>query len=1062
MIADLHPNPWSQPDPEDRLDPGPVLDSSSPQLPQRPQPIPLRSKVSTSSINSDTSTSSNTTFLSTLSFSTTTGAHFRTQTQEELFQNGTGDYDDENHQEDGEDGYDDDAAIDDLDVAILTPRDALRASTFGPPLNLQQQQKASAQSWHDRSQSLDEEEGSIGAIIPVSPSVSKRHIKSYSQKSSDQYTIRGRHSAQASSISLSTTSTTSTTKTSSSKYGTTKGQGSRHDQQHHQQHRSSQKGSPSEFFTEGHQEPHEALMADQEGENDQESSDNEYDQPADMQFASPDYRKSMAPSVQSDLAMDHTTSPRGRGSSVYMTSEAPYTNLLRDATLIIEQQQQQQQHRESEGPSPWIGEDHRDSDRISVTTTSSSSRHPQHTQHSSQHESTLGAALPTSTKSNKDDGIPASLSSKKSTLTRSRSRRFSAPGTQFSSHSSLSSSSRTGDSKKSDQHQDTGVETVTITTSMSSAAPSTVGMTQKYEGRAPQTVNSGDARRNANEDDDDDSDDSYKNPSRITNATKGSSSKHTMTGHHQPLQHHPTMQPTLNVKDDLVSSSTSQHLNQLHQQRHDYRQGVVFEYYEGEWDWLPNFDEMQPVHAGIVGNFMIDDTTERDLFRPQGLDFMSGPNRNRSRPGKESGNFAVRFTTHIDITQDGVYSFWLSSNDGSVLYIANSLVVENDGMHYATEVEGRVLLQAGKHAMTIEFFHKNGKMLEGFRSTGPSLVVSYRKPGPVWSFGLASGPKRVIKSSNLFYDHGDARLRSLLNDFGVDAMDRDSHGGAMSPLPYRENSVVSRNWRQEMSNGSGNPQQGSDQQQQLQSHHLQRPTRHRIMSGDMGHQQPSTRELLVQMENAKTTIKDLEQIIRDQAEAHQKKMQDLYAILQSTQSQVDRLKTGLEKATLFEKPKTTIHQSHTSNPAWRNTVVSIYVDAEEDEYLFPEGSKAPHRNSDDDDYDSEDDDGPNRERQNKVGGVVDKLLAKHLEDLEKLKQMYFFSMALSVKMNCEMLASGKPGVTGAAALTSQSSPEYTSTSVQKLYEDCTIQNKIPVEGWPGFVSRHFASRGRGR
>lgn len=58
--------------------------------------------------------------------------------------------------------------------------------------------------------------------------------------------------------------------------------------------------------------------------------------------------------------------------------------------------------------------------------------------------------------------------------------------------------------------------------------------------------------------------------------------------------------------------------------------------------------------------------------------------------------------------------------------------------------------------------------------------------------------------------------------------------------------------------------------------------------------------------------------------------------------------------------------------------------------------------------------------------------------------MYFFSMALSVKMNSEMM--GKKTV------------EYTSTSVQKLYEDCTVQNNVPVEGWPGFVSRYFAAK----
>ncbi|KAF9570095.1 hypothetical protein EC968_002265 [Mortierella alpina] len=525
----------------------------------------------------------------------------------------------------------------------------------------------------------------------------------------------------------------------------------------------------------------------------------------------------------------------------------------------------------------------------------------------------------------------------------------------------------------------------------------------------------------------------------------------------QPLQHHPTMQPFLHSGEGLNSSTSSSslaatgnagplasptlqsqnHLLQHPRLHHDYRPGVVFEYYQGEWDWLPNFDEMRPDHAGIVGNFMIDETTERDLFRPQFANLIHQTKQGTSaRPVyKEPGNFAVRFTTHIDITQDGVYSFWLSSNDGSVLYIANTLVVENDGSHYATEAEGRILLQAGKHPMVVEFFHRNGKMLEGFRSTGPSLSVSYRAPGPVWSFGLKAGPKRTVKSSNLFYDHGDLRLRNLLNEFGVDedyscmdrrSMDRrshcmspdSSHSNYEIPAPTSGGSGVHQR-QQHLRHGSG----------QYQYQYQDRPSRHRIMSGDMGQMQPSTRELAVQMENAKTTIKDLEQIIRDQADSHQKKMNELYSILQDTQSQVDRLVSGLKKATLFEAPRTTIHPSHNSNPAWRSTVVSIYVDAEE-EYPGPP------------DYDGLDN--GEGESGNESGTDSDEVLAKHLGDLERLKQLYFFSMALSVKMNCEMMGN--------------KTPEYTSTSVQKLYEDCTIHSRVPVEGWPGYVSRHFAKR----
>ncbi|ORY95099.1 hypothetical protein BCR41DRAFT_375925 [Lobosporangium transversale] len=375
----------------------------------------------------------------------------------------------------------------------------------------------------------------------------------------------------------------------------------------------------------------------------------------------------------------------------------------------------------------------------------------------------------------------------------------------------------------------------------------------------------------------------------------------------------PTAANEGSISGPSFNPSSSAFQNQAHYRR-DYRPGVVFEYYEGEWDWLPNFDEMRPDNVGIVGNFMIDETTEQDLFRPQYTQQIR-------RRYKESGNFAVRFTTHIDITQDGVYSFWLTSNDGSAMYVANTLVVENDGMHYATETEGRIMLQAGKHPMTVEFFHKNGKMLEGFRSTGPSLVVSYRAPGPIWSFGLKAGPKKIIQSSNLFYDHGDIRLKNLLREFGVEedrsitntdvALDVDDRMIAGGPRAH---------W----------PQGSSSH------HHSSRPSRHRILSGDMGAMQPSNRELHVQMENAKTTIKDLEQIIRDQAESHKKKMAELYNILQETQAQVDRLVTGLKKATLFETPQATIPASHIhshgniKNPTWRSSVISVYVDAEED------------------------------------------------------------------------------------------------------------------------------------
>lgn len=132
-------------------------------------------------------------------------------------------------------------------------------------------------------------------------------------------------------------------------------------------------------------------------------------------------------------------------------------------------------------------------------------------------------------------------------------------------------------------------------------------------------------------------------------------------------------------------------------------------------------------------------------------------------------------------------------------------------------------------------------------------------------------------------------------------------------------------------------------------------------------------------------------------------MNQLYEILQDTQDQVDRLVSGLKKATLFEKPQTIIVQNrhnningnvsksgpslpsslinrghfsrfnnfNSSGSNWRSTVVSVYVDAEEEHQEF-EG------------------DGSGSEQEGGSGeGTTngDEILEKHLADLEKLKQV---------------------------------------------------------------------------
>ncbi len=64
-------------------------------------------------------------------------------------------------------------------------------------------------------------------------------------------------------------------------------------------------------------------------------------------------------------------------------------------------------------------------------------------------------------------------------------------------------------------------------------------------------------------------------------------------------------------------------------------------------------------------------------------------------PRKRDRNFALRFTGWFDAPADDLYTFHITSDDGSRLWIGDTLAVDNDGAHAAQTRSGRSALQAG-------------------------------------------------------------------------------------------------------------------------------------------------------------------------------------------------------------------------------------------------------------------------------------------------------------------------------------------------------------------------------
>ncbi len=69
----------------------------------------------------------------------------------------------------------------------------------------------------------------------------------------------------------------------------------------------------------------------------------------------------------------------------------------------------------------------------------------------------------------------------------------------------------------------------------------------------------------------------------------------------------------------------------------------------------------------------------------------------------DEDHFGYIFTGYIDIPEDGIWSFSLTSDDGAILEIDGALVVNNDGSHSAITTMGRIPLLKGMHAYRLVY-----------------------------------------------------------------------------------------------------------------------------------------------------------------------------------------------------------------------------------------------------------------------------------------------------------------------------------------------------------------------
>lgn len=130
------------------------------------------------------------------------------------------------------------------------------------------------------------------------------------------------------------------------------------------------------------------------------------------------------------------------------------------------------------------------------------------------------------------------------------------------------------------------------------------------------------------------------------------------------------------------------------------KKGLQYAYYEGYFDSVPDFSTLKPVKNGSVVEL------------------------NPDKIGQRLDHFAIQYTGYIEIPKTGIYTFYLTSDDGSKLYLNNELLIDNDGSHDVTLKTGMKALKKGMHPVRIDYFEDFlGERLE-LEYSGPAIEKS--------------------------------------------------------------------------------------------------------------------------------------------------------------------------------------------------------------------------------------------------------------------------------------------------------------------------------------------------
>lgn len=157
------------------------------------------------------------------------------------------------------------------------------------------------------------------------------------------------------------------------------------------------------------------------------------------------------------------------------------------------------------------------------------------------------------------------------------------------------------------------------------------------------------------------------------------------------------------IKEGLQKSLTvTEKVNKLeYESFHNYgdnnmEQGLVYSYFEDDVMFVSELSPAKAVKKGIVSHFSIENRN-RDMY------------------------FGYEYKGFIRIPEDGAYTFYNKSNDGSILYLDGKEFINMDGGHPAHESFRTIALKKGNYRIAQKYFQMGGAYMNRVSWKGPGI-----------------------------------------------------------------------------------------------------------------------------------------------------------------------------------------------------------------------------------------------------------------------------------------------------------------------------------------------------